>query len=224
MPHLKALLESFSESRKKLVVASSWGWPYSLNWNGNSFTKTHLEPFMTDILPVSNFSETECFRALFLGVKTLLYLNWPRNGHSSKFKIKKKCLKKVQFTSQIIIQTQFLKFDRLPFLGNWIVICLERKPCSMPFEEMFGNGRVSLKRGSSWVLVKVVLFSVKKVCPHSGWCHTQYLSWLRFCKNILDVTLIISKIAQSIKVTNITLKPIIWMASRYGIKNQIFEI
>ena len=41
------------ESAKKLGVASSWGWPRPLNWKSTTFTRTHLEPFMTEILPVS---------------------------------------------------------------------------------------------------------------------------------------------------------------------------
>ena len=41
------------ESAKKLGVASSWGWPRPLNWKSTTFTRTRLEPFMTEILPVS---------------------------------------------------------------------------------------------------------------------------------------------------------------------------
>ena len=41
------------ESAQKLGVASSWGWPCPLNWKSTSFTRARLEPFMTEILPVS---------------------------------------------------------------------------------------------------------------------------------------------------------------------------
>ena len=41
------------ESAKKLVFASSWGWPGPLNWKSTTFTRTLLDPFMTEILPVS---------------------------------------------------------------------------------------------------------------------------------------------------------------------------
>ena len=49
--HLKAQIELF-ESRKKLHMASFWGWPHSSNWKSNTFTKTCLEPLMTDLLPI----------------------------------------------------------------------------------------------------------------------------------------------------------------------------
>ena len=42
-----------SEFAKKLGVAWFWGWPCPLNWKSTTFTRTRLEPFMTEILPVS---------------------------------------------------------------------------------------------------------------------------------------------------------------------------
>ena len=42
------------ESGKILGVASFWGWPRPLNWKSTTFTKTHVEPVMIEILPVSN--------------------------------------------------------------------------------------------------------------------------------------------------------------------------
>ena len=41
------------ESAKNLGVASYWGWPRPLNWKSTTFTRTHLEPLMTKILPAS---------------------------------------------------------------------------------------------------------------------------------------------------------------------------
>ena len=42
------------ESGKKFGVASPWGWPHPLNWKSTTFTKTCVEPLMTEILQVSN--------------------------------------------------------------------------------------------------------------------------------------------------------------------------
>ena len=41
------------EFAKKLGVASFWGWLCPINWKSTTFTRTRLEPFMTEILPVS---------------------------------------------------------------------------------------------------------------------------------------------------------------------------
>ena len=42
------------ELGKKMGLASSWGWPRPLNWKSTTFTRTHMEPLMIEIYPVSN--------------------------------------------------------------------------------------------------------------------------------------------------------------------------
>ena len=42
------------ESGKKFGVASPWGWPHPLNWKSTTFTRTRVEPLMTEILQLSN--------------------------------------------------------------------------------------------------------------------------------------------------------------------------
>ena len=55
------------------MLASSWGWPGPLKWKSTTFTETHLEPFITEILPVSKLlSKWPCFLSVDL-VLTLLY-------------------------------------------------------------------------------------------------------------------------------------------------------
>ena len=41
------------ESRKKLCLASLWGWPRALDWKSTTSTKTRLEPFIAKILSIS---------------------------------------------------------------------------------------------------------------------------------------------------------------------------
>ena len=41
------------ESGNKLGVAPSWGWPHPPYCKSNNFTKTRLEPSMTDLPPIS---------------------------------------------------------------------------------------------------------------------------------------------------------------------------
>ena len=46
---------------------------------------------MTDILPVSVLLSNSTLQGSLLRYITLSYLNWPRNGEPSKFKVWKKC-------------------------------------------------------------------------------------------------------------------------------------
>ena len=59
------------DSLKKLGVAPSWGWKCSCNWKSITFTKTCLEPSMTQILPVSKLFLFTTIYSFFLRYITL---------------------------------------------------------------------------------------------------------------------------------------------------------
>ena len=59
---------------------------------------------------------------------------------------------------------QTSNFDGSPFLGQLRyqrVIYLKRRPYNVPIERMFETRRISVMRGSTQVLVKVVLFYLR---------------------------------------------------------------
>ena len=87
------------KSGRKLGVASSWGWPRPLNWKSTTFTRTRVEPLMTEILPVSNILSIDRLWGFLLRYINISYLYWPRNGEPSKFEVWKKCLKMICFTA-----------------------------------------------------------------------------------------------------------------------------
>ena len=62
-------------------------------------TKTCLGLFMAKICPVSKLLSNNGYQGFLLRYITLSYLNWHRNGEPSNSKKRKKCLKKVHFTT-----------------------------------------------------------------------------------------------------------------------------
>ena len=51
-----------------MCAISSWGWPHPLNWKSITFTRTCLEPLMTEIHPVS--------KLLSIGMLYCFYLRY----------------------------------------------------------------------------------------------------------------------------------------------------
>ena len=56
------------ESRKKLGVASPWGWPQPLNWKSTTSTQNLLEPSMVEILPLLKLFQIMGHRTFFWGI------------------------------------------------------------------------------------------------------------------------------------------------------------
>ena len=75
----------FFESGKKLGVASSWEWPRPSNWKSNTFTKTHLEPLMIELLSILKLLSSTTIQGFLLRYSTLSYVIWPKNSRLSKF-------------------------------------------------------------------------------------------------------------------------------------------
>ena len=73
------------ESGKKLGVAPSWRWPHPLDWKSNNFTKIGLEPSMTSLTPISKLISCTTIQGFLKRYITLSWINWLRNGDSSKF-------------------------------------------------------------------------------------------------------------------------------------------
>ena len=126
---------------------------------------------MTEILLVSSNLSIGTLQGLLLVYITLSYLNWPRNGELSKFEVQKKCLNYDDLCSKMhLFQTFFQtsNFDCSPFLGQLRqerVIYLKRKHYNVLFESNAETERISVMKGSTRVLVKIVLFQLKG-CGH----------------------------------------------------------
>ena len=68
---IKSTNKELLDSLKKLGVAPSWGWSCSFNYKSNTFTKTCLEPSMTEILPISKLFSFTTIHSFLLGYITL---------------------------------------------------------------------------------------------------------------------------------------------------------
>ena len=164
-------------------MASSWGWPSPSNWKSTTFTKTRLEPVRIEILPVSILLSNGGYKGILLRYITISYLNWPRNGEPSDFKVWKKCLNYDDLCSKThLFQTLFSDFK------------IWRLAISRPVE--VGKSYIPQKKAllpTVWKQVwnwknlyhdrlhtsfsKSSAFSVKRAWSPSEWCHAQYLSW-----------------------------------------------
>ena len=62
------------ESGKKLGVAPFWWWPCPPDWKSTNVIKTHLEPLMIDLLPISKLLSFTIIRGSLRRYETLLGL------------------------------------------------------------------------------------------------------------------------------------------------------
>ena len=78
------------ESGKKLGVAPFWWWPCPPDWKSTNIIKTHLEPLMIDLLPISKLLSFTTIQGFLRKYITLPQVNWLRNDESSNFNEPKK--------------------------------------------------------------------------------------------------------------------------------------
>ena len=151
--HSKALTKSL-QNQEKIGGSIILRVARPPNLKSTTFTKTHLEPLMTEILSVSVLLSTGTIQGFLLRYKTFSYLNWPENGEPSMFEVHKNCLNYDDLCSKTHnLGTLFWtsKLDGSPFPGQMRqerVIYLKRKPYNVPFERRFETGRISVMKGS----------------------------------------------------------------------------
>ena len=80
----------FFEWGKKLGITPSLGWPQTPDGKSNNFTKTHPESSITGLPPISKLISCTTIQGFLKRYITLSWVNWLRNGESSKFKEEKK--------------------------------------------------------------------------------------------------------------------------------------
>ena len=83
------LLGTFINFRYFFRVARSYWWPHPPDWKRTNIIKTHLEPLMIDLLPISKLLSFTTIQR-FLKNIILSWVNWLRNGESSNFNEAKK--------------------------------------------------------------------------------------------------------------------------------------
>ena len=73
------------ESGKKLGVAPFWWWPCPPDWKSTNVIKTHLEPLLIDLLPISKLLSFTTVQGFLLRYINLSYAICLKNGRLSKF-------------------------------------------------------------------------------------------------------------------------------------------
>ena len=145
-------------------MASSWGWPRPLNWKCTTFTITRLEPFMTEILPVSKLLSNDTLYGFLLRYINRSYFNWLRNCELLNLEVQKKCLNHDDLCSKMLFfQALFLDFQiqQLVILKPVEVekTYIPQKKALLPIVwKKFETGWIFVMKGSRRVLVDKVLF------------------------------------------------------------------
>ena len=149
LPHLKALIQSFQNQRR------NWAWHHPEDWKRTTFTRTHLEPLMTEIFSILlllSISRLQGFLLRYLCNSFLPQL--AQKWRAIKVGSPKKVSEKGSICSiNHQIQRPFFGFPTLMARHSRPVELTKsyvpkKKPYNLPFEKRSKTGKISVMRGS----------------------------------------------------------------------------